>query len=46
MSPHFIDPKIDYHRLRELSDEFTAHWNRLQAYLGDPSRDPWRGEDA
>jgi hypothetical protein len=35
MSPHFIDPKIDYHRLRELSDEFTAHWNRLQAFYLD-----------
>jgi hypothetical protein len=35
MSPHIIDPEVDYRRLRELSDEFTAHWKRLQAFYLD-----------
>lgn len=35
MSPHHIDPDIDYLRLRQLSVEFTAVWERLQALYLD-----------
>lgn len=35
MSPHHIDPTVDYMRLRELSDEFTQLWERLQAFYLD-----------
>src|SRR6266404_3466242 len=30
-----IDPKIDYQRLGQLSDEFTQLWTRLQAFYLD-----------
>lgn len=29
------DPSINYRRLAELSDEFTQHWDRLQAFYLD-----------
>lgn len=35
MSPHRIDPQIDYRRLRQLSDEFTDLWKRLQSFYLD-----------
>ncbi|HUZ72697.1 MAG TPA: hypothetical protein VMU87_06910 [Stellaceae bacterium] len=35
MSPHKVDPNVDYKRLHELSEEFTALWNRLQALYLD-----------
>ena len=35
MSPYHIDPNVDYKRLRELSEEFTQLWNRLQALYLD-----------
>lgn len=35
MSPQYHDPKIDYQRLRQLSEEFTQVWNRLQALYLD-----------
>ena len=35
MSPHDIDPNVDYQRLHQLSDEFTKVWNRLQAFYLD-----------
>ena len=35
MSPQYYDPKIDYQRLRQLSEEFTQVWNRLQALYLD-----------
>jgi hypothetical protein len=30
-----MGPKVDYQRLRELSDEFTQVWERLQAFYLD-----------
>ena len=35
MSPYHIDPKVDYQRLHQLSEEFTQVWNRLQALYLD-----------
>jgi hypothetical protein len=35
MSPYKSDPDIDYRRLQELSEEFTALWSRLQALYLD-----------
>lgn len=35
MSPHRIDPNVDYRRLHQLSDEFTDLWRRLQALYLD-----------
>jgi hypothetical protein len=35
MSPHRIDPDIDYHRLHSLSDEFTDLWKQLQSFYLD-----------
>jgi hypothetical protein len=35
MSPHHIDHNVDYRRLRELSEEFTQHWERLHAFYLD-----------
>lgn len=35
MSPYHIDPKVDYQRLHQLSEEFTELWNRLQAFYLD-----------
>ena len=35
MSPHHIDPNVDYGRLSQLSDEFTHVWKRLQAFYHD-----------
>ncbi len=35
MSPHHIDPNVDYQRLHQLSEEFTRVWNRLQAFYLD-----------
>jgi len=35
MSPYRIDPNVDYRRLRELCEEFTQLWNRLQAFYLD-----------
>jgi hypothetical protein len=35
MSPQSADRSVDYRRLQELSDEFTQHWNRLQAFYLD-----------
>ncbi len=35
MPPQPIDPNVDYRRLNELSEEFTQHWNRLQAFYLD-----------
>ena len=35
MSPHRIDPEIDYRRLHQLSDEFTDLWKRLQSFYLD-----------
>jgi hypothetical protein len=35
MSPNKTDPSIDYRRLRQLSEEFTAVWSRLQALYLD-----------
>jgi hypothetical protein len=35
MSPHRVDPSVDYKRLHELSEEFSAHWNKLHAFYLD-----------
>ncbi len=35
MSPYRVDPKVEYRRLHELSDEFTTLWNRLHAFYLD-----------
>ena len=35
MSPHHIDPKVNYRRLGELSDELTRFWTRIQAVYLD-----------
>lgn len=35
MCPHQIDPKINYRRLNELSEEFTEHWNQVRALYLD-----------
>ncbi len=35
MGPCKIDPDIDYRRLHQLSDEFTALWKRLQSFYLD-----------
>lgn len=35
MSPHRIDPDINYLRLHQLSDEFTDLWKRLQSFYLD-----------
>ena len=35
MSPQSIDSKVDYPRLHQLSEEFTQHWHRLQAFYLD-----------
>jgi hypothetical protein len=35
MSPRVVDPNVDYVRLRELSYQFTKHWERLQAFYLD-----------
>ncbi|MFP4453843.1 MAG: hypothetical protein ACLFPI_10830 [Desulfobacterales bacterium] len=35
MSPYRIDQEIDYIRLRQLSEEFTALWERLQSFYLD-----------
>ncbi len=35
MSAEHIDPKVDYRRLHELSEEFTRVWKRLQAFYLD-----------
>jgi hypothetical protein len=35
MSPYKIDPNVNYKRLHELSEEFTALWKRLQALYLD-----------
>jgi hypothetical protein len=35
MSPHRIDPNVDYKGIHELSDEFTALWHKLQALYLD-----------
>jgi len=37
MSPYKADPNINYIRLRELSDEFTNLWKRLQSLYLDAS---------
>ena len=33
--PVRIEPGVNYMRLRQLADEFTQHWNRLQAFYLD-----------
>jgi hypothetical protein len=33
--PVRIEPSVNYPRLRELANEFTQHWNRLQAFYLD-----------
>jgi hypothetical protein len=33
--PFRIVPGVDYLRLRQLADEFTQHWKRLQAFYLD-----------
>jgi hypothetical protein len=35
MTPHAIDPNVDYLRLQQLSNEFTQHWKRLQSLYLD-----------
>jgi hypothetical protein len=35
MTPHRIDPDVNYERLHQLSDEFTNFWQRLQALYLD-----------
>jgi hypothetical protein len=35
MTPHRIDPDVNYERLHQLSDEFTNLWRRLQALYLD-----------
>ena len=35
MSPHLIDPNVNYKRLHQLSDEFTNVWQQLQALYLD-----------
>jgi len=35
MSPHRIDPNINYQRLQQLSEEFMEVWKRLQAHYLD-----------
>ena len=35
MSPHRIDPHVNYKKLHQLSDEFTNVWQRLQALYLD-----------
>lgn len=35
MSPHRIDPSVNYQRLHQLSIEFTEVWKRLQALYLD-----------
>ncbi|HUK59703.1 MAG TPA: hypothetical protein VLV50_10775 [Stellaceae bacterium] len=35
MSPYRSDPKVDYRRIGELSEEFTQFWNRIQALYLD-----------
>ena len=35
MSPHHIDPNVDYRKLHELSEQFTEHWKRLHAFYFD-----------
>ena len=35
MSPPSVDANIDYQRLNELSEEFSQHWERLQAFYLD-----------
>ena len=35
MSPYHIDPKVNYRRLGELSDELTRFWTRIQALYLD-----------
>ena len=35
MQPIPDDPKIDHARLHQLSEEFTQHWKRLQAFYLD-----------
>ena len=35
MSPYHIEPKVNYHRLAQLSEEFTRVWNRLHVFYLD-----------
>ncbi len=35
MSPQRVEPEVNYKRLRELADEFTALWERLQTLYLD-----------
>lgn len=35
MSPYHVDPKVDYPRLGQLSEEFTQVWNQLHAFYLD-----------
>lgn len=37
VTPHRVDPNVDYKRLHELSDEFTRLWKRLQTFYMDAS---------